>query len=170
MNWELIVLRIIHVVGGIFWLGSSLFIGAFLMPSLAEVGPAGGAVMAQLAKRKLLVVIPTVAILTMLAGLRLLSINSSGFGAGYFATHAGKAYGAGGTLAILAFITFMSTSHQAILKSLRLGPQIAQAPEAEKAALMGQLNAIRARGAKFGAISGMMLLLAAILMAIGRYV
>lgn len=170
MYTTFLALRIIHVLGAIFWLGSSLFLGAFLMPSLEAIGPAGGAVMAELARRKLLVVMPTVATLTMAAGLVLMWLNGSSLGEAYYKTHAAKAYSGGALLAILAFITFMSTSHQSIKKALKLGPQIAQAPDPEKPALMAQLNAVRARGAKFGAISGMMLVLAAILMAIGRYI
>jgi len=170
MYWELIVLRIVHVVGAIFWLGTSLFLGAFLAPALEAAGPAGGAVMQQLANRKLLTVIPTVAVLTMLAGLRLMWITSSGFSEAYFHTRSGRAYETGATLAILAFILFMSTSHRIIKKSLVLGPQIAQAPEADKPALTAQLGALRKRSAKFGAISGVLLLSAAIMMAIGRYV
>jgi len=170
MYAALIALRIIHVIGAIFWLGGSLFLGAFLMPSLAAAGPAGGVVMAELAKRKLLVVMPTVATLTMAAGITLMWMNGANGGEAYYKTHAAKAYSIGAVLAILAFILFMSTAHQAIKKALKLGAQIAQAPDAQKPALMAELNATRARGAKFGGISGMLLLSAAILMAIGRYI
>lgn len=33
MTAEFLLLRAIHVVGGIFWTGSALFTGLFLMPS-----------------------------------------------------------------------------------------------------------------------------------------
>jgi uncharacterized membrane protein len=39
MYAELLVLRIVHVLSAVIWVGTSLFIGIFLMPSLAALGP-----------------------------------------------------------------------------------------------------------------------------------
>jgi len=170
MYAELLVLRIVHVLGAVIWVGTSLFIGIFLMPSLASVGPAGGAVMGELNKRRLFTIIPIIATLTMLAGLRLMWIPSNGYSAAYFATRGGMSYLVGAICAVLAFTIFMSVSHPAISQALKLGPQIAQAPDAEKPALMAKMNAIRGRAQKAGAASALLLIATAIAMAIGRYV
>src|SRR5688500_5509174 len=70
MNAELIVLRLIHIVGGVFWVGSALFTAFFLMPTLMQAGPsAAGPVMGGLQQRKLMVWLPVVAVLVMLSGL-----------------------------------------------------------------------------------------------------
>ena len=74
MNPELAVLRIVHILGGMIWVGTSLFMGSFLMPALATVGPTGGAVIGALKNRRLFTIIPAIALLTMLAGLRLMMI------------------------------------------------------------------------------------------------
>jgi uncharacterized membrane protein len=169
MYGELIALRIIHIIGGIFWLGTSLFIGTFLFPVLQTLGPAGGAVIAGLHKRKAFTVVPTVAILNMLAGTRLMWIQSNGFSAAWYATRAGKAYAWGGTSAIIAFVLFMSVAHPALLKNIRIGAQMATASDADKPGLMKQIDAGRKRGEMGGRLSGLFLLTAAILMAIGRY-
>ena len=36
MQGELLVLRLVHVLGGIFWVGSALFMAIFLFPALAS--------------------------------------------------------------------------------------------------------------------------------------
>lgn len=46
MYAELLILRIVHVLSGTFWVGSMLFTMIFLFPSLQEAGPAAGSVMA----------------------------------------------------------------------------------------------------------------------------
>lgn len=170
MNPELIGLRIIHVVGAILWAGTSWFMAFFLGPALATVGPAAGPVMAAIQKRKLFTIVPIVAVLVMLAGLRLLQIASNGFSASYFATRSGTTYVTGAVCALLAFTVFMSVSHPSLAKMMKLGPQMAQAPEAERGALMAEMNVVRARAGKASLATAMLLTLAAIAMAVGRYV
>lgn len=47
MNWLTIVLRLVHVVGGVLWVGFAVFGAFYLVPSIAETGPEGGKVMAR---------------------------------------------------------------------------------------------------------------------------
>src|SRR5688572_115483 len=104
MNAELLVLRLVHIVGGIFWVGSGLFTSLFLLPALARSGPAAGAVMAGLQRRRLFTALPAVAVLTMLSGLRLMWIVSAGFSASWLASATGGTYAASGAAAIVAFV------------------------------------------------------------------
>ncbi len=61
----IILLRLIHILSGVFWVGSVLFVARFLLPTLRAVGPAGGPVMQQLTQvRKLPSFMMVVAILT----------------------------------------------------------------------------------------------------------
>ena len=72
MSTELVVLRLVHILGGIFWLGSGLFTTFFLIPALGRAGPAAaGPVMGALQQRRLFTVLPVVALLTILSGVRL---------------------------------------------------------------------------------------------------
>lgn len=170
MYAELLIMRIIHVGGAVLWAGTSLFVSIFLLPALGQVGPAAGPVMGALVKRKLFVAIPIVAVLTMLAGLRLMWITSSGFSAQYFSGRGGQMYSAGAIAAIAAFTVFMMVNHPAIGRVMQLGQQMAQAPEAERGAIAAQLNAVRGRAATGSTITAVLLGLAAVAMAVGRYV
>jgi uncharacterized membrane protein len=73
------VLRLIHIIGGVFWVGSAMFGTFLLMPSLRAVGPAAGPVMNQLGQvRKMPIVMMTAAVVTVVAGIWLMMIDSAG--------------------------------------------------------------------------------------------
>ena len=104
MTAELLLLRLVHILGGIFWVGSGLFTTFFLIPALGRTGPAAaGPVMGALQQRRLFTVLPTVAVLTILSGIRLLQITSAGFSGAYLATLTGRTFLWSGLAAIAAF-------------------------------------------------------------------
>src|SRR5688572_511033 len=99
MHAEILLLRVIHVLGGIFWVGSLFFTSVFLLPALALSGQAGP-VMAGLRQRKFLQVIPIIAVLTMLSGFRLLWIASAGSFGAYASSPVGRTFTLGGSFAV----------------------------------------------------------------------
>lgn len=170
MNVELLVLRFVHVFGGILWAGSALFTSWFLFPAFAAAGPAAaGPVFAQLAKRRLMTFMPTVAILTVLSGLRLLMLVSAGNADAYFATRSGRAFAIAGAAAILAFLVGMAFARPSAMRAGKLTAALANAPEAERAGLARQLDAERRRGALATNVSMVLLVIGAGGMAIARY-
>src|SRR5205823_6318157 len=44
-------LRLLHIVAGVFWVGSAVFVGLFLLPTARAAGPEGGRFMARLMQR-----------------------------------------------------------------------------------------------------------------------
>lgn len=169
MHAELLVLRIIHVVGSVVWVGTAVFLSFFLIPAMGAAGPAGAPVMAALMKRRMFVIVPTVAVFTILAGLRLLWINSGGFNAAYFATRMGMTYATGAVVSIVGFGIFLTVNRPALGKMGALQAQMAQLSEAERGPLMAQVTALRARLATASRVIAILLLIAAVAMAIGRY-
>lgn len=170
MYAELLILRIVHVLGGTFWVGSMLFTSIFLLPSIREAGPAAGGVMAGFQKRKLMVVIPVVALLTILSGFRLIWIISNGFAPEFFGTARGQIFSIAGGLALLAFIIGMAVNRPANLRMAALSQQLAGAAAGEREALQRELGRIRTRVGQVGLLVATLVVLATIGMAIGRYV
>src|SRR4029079_1674985 len=78
-NWLFLLLRVIHVVAGVLWVGGVVFMTRFLLPSARPAGPAAGPMMQQLSARKLAAYTPIVAVLTVLAGIGLYWHDSAGF-------------------------------------------------------------------------------------------
>ena len=168
---EIIVLRLIHVVGGIFWVGGALLNFLFIAPAFAAAGPAAGPIVAAMRARRMFVVLPTVAVLTLLSGLRLMMIQSSGFDAAYFQTDLGRTFALGGAAAIVAFVMGITIALPAQKRMAVLGPQIAAASdEATRAPLQAEMARIQRRLRIMGPVVTGLLLLAAVTMAIARYV
>lgn len=170
MYAELLILRIVHVLCGTFWVGSMLFTSIFLLPSIREAGPAAGAVMAGFQKRKLMVVIPIVALLTLLSGFRLIWIISNGFAPEFFETARGWTFSVAGSLALLAFIIGMVVNRPANIRMTAVGQQLATAAPGEREALQAELGRIRTRLGRVGMLVATLVVLATLGMAIGRYV
>jgi len=169
---EILVLRLVHVLGGVFWVGAALLNFIYIAPALAAAGPAAaGPVMATLRQRKLFVVLPTVALLTILSGLRLIMITSNGFDARYFQSPVGATFAGAGGLAILAFVLGLALAMPAQKRMAVLGPQIAAATDdASRSAAQAEMGRLQQRLRVIGPVVTGLLLLAAAGMAVARYV
>ena len=168
---ELLVLRVVHIVGGMFWVGSGLFSAFYLMPALREAGPAAGAVMAGLGRRRMFVVLPTVALLTVLSGIRLMQITSGNFSAEWFQSGRGATFAWSGTAAIAAFILGIFVVRPAGARAGALAQALQSAPDD---ATRTRLNAQMARVQRIVAIgfpiTSILLILAAVGMSVARYI
>lgn len=160
MYAELIALRLIHVMMGVFWAGSIVFMAVFLEPSLRGAGPAGGQVMQQLIGRRVTQVLPVVALLTILSGLRLLAIDSAGFNADWMRSTHGMAFSIGAAAALIGFGVGIFVMRPALNRVIAIGADPAGQAEAQ---------ALRMRSARAGRIVAGLLTIAAGAMAIGRY-
>ena len=170
MTAEILVLRLVHILGGIFWLGSGLFTALFLVPALARVGPAGaGPVMGALQQRRLFTVLPIVAIATILSGVRLLHIASSGFAPAYFGTGTGRTLLWSGIAAILAFLLSLIVARPAMVRATALATSMATLSDAERGTRAAEVERLRRRGANATALAMLLLVAAASGMAVARY-
>lgn len=170
MHWVTIVLRLVHVVGGVLWVGFAVFGAFYLFPSIAETGPEGGKVMAVLQRRGLLTVFPIVALLTVLSGLWLY-LRATRMAPGFSSSHMGMTLGFGGVCALLALVIGMLVITPSMNRAAATAQQAdkAQAHE-ERQALLGLSTQLRGRAAAAARIAALLLIVAAGLMAIGRYV
>ena len=165
---ELIALRLIHVLGGIFWVGTGLFTAFFLLPVLKESGPAAAQVMMGLQRRKLLTWLPLSAILTILSGARLLMITSNGFSRAYFATAPGKVYSVAAIMAVVGFVLSLIVSRPGTARMSDLS-SIAVSDEINRDRIKAEIAALQKRVALSSTIAVLLLILSASGMAIARY-
>jgi uncharacterized membrane protein len=168
MQAELLLLRLVHILGGIFWVGSGLFMAFFLLPVLGQAGPAAAPVMVGLQKRRMMIITPTVALLTILSGIRLLAITSSGFSREYFALASGKTYAVSGILAIVSLLLGVIVSRPAAMRMMQLSRMVASA-ETDRQRLGDEIRKLQRRAASSSTIAIALLLLSAAGMAVARY-
>jgi len=146
MNPLVAVLRLVHIVFGVFWAGTIFFFVSFLEPSIRAVGPDGGKVMLQLFSRRFLTVLPATAGLSILSGLALLWINSVGFDPRYMGSRLGIGLSIGAACALIAFAIGMLVMRPAaarIWTIMRTLPQISD--DSERAARIAEADGLRAR-------------------------
>ncbi len=171
MDLTVVVLRLVHVLCGVFWAGALMFVVTFLEPSIRASGPEGAKVMRELIQRKYLNVIPILGALTILSGLWLIWIFSNGFSAAWFMSGTGMTLTLGSLAALVAFLVGIHVLRPTVLRIGPLAQAAAQAPAgAEKEAQLGQVQALRRKAMLSGRWVGALLALAVITMGIGRYV
>ncbi len=170
MTSELIVLRIVHVLGGIFWVGSGLFTSFFLIPALGRLGPAGaGPVMGALQQRRLFTILPVVAVLTILSGVRLLQIASGGFSPAYFDSRTGQTFLWSGVAAVIAFLLSLLVARPAAVRIGQLSSSLATMSEEERGTRSIEVERLRRRSSVSSTIATVLLIGAAVGMSIARY-
>ncbi|MBC7897134.1 MAG: hypothetical protein H7066_17075 [Cytophagaceae bacterium] len=170
MNSSIILLRIIHIVCGAFWVGAVFMTVLFLMKALADVGPTGGQVMGALVKRRYFDFLPAIALVTVLSGIELLRRVSGGVTSEYMGSRAGMVMSVGALAGFVALVIGVVVSRPSTLGAVALmGKASSMLDGPEKGALMGQIAARRARGAMSLRIVAGLLFIAVLCMAAARY-
>jgi hypothetical protein len=166
MNNLMIVLRLIHIVGGMFWIGSTLLMVLFILPSVHATTESGQKFLAHfLIKTHYGRLLGLSAILTMLAGASLYWIDSAGFTSNWTRSGPGWGFGIGGILGIVGFISGNRFGNN-IMTFGRTAAQIEGTPTVEQKAIM---EIAQKPLRTLGAISTFSLMFALICMATARY-
>ncbi len=166
----LIALRVIHIFFGVFWAGTIFFMMGFLQPAVKRMGPEGGQVMQALAKRGYLTAMPVIALLTVLAGIGLMWMVSGGFSPEWMGSPTGITLSTGGLVAVIALFVGVFVMRPTALKAGAVGGRLAQATDpAEQQALAGELASLQKRMATGLHAVTMLLTVAVLAMAVGRY-
>lgn len=164
-----LVLRFAHVFFGALWVGMMAFMTFFLMPTLAEVGPDGAKVMAALQRRRIPLIMPVIALITLISGFWLFDRLAGGNHGALMRTPMGKAYAWGATAALLAFLIGMIVGRPAMIRSMKLAESLPTASPEERAARMVEMQRLRARGTAVNRVVMALLLIALAVMAVARY-
>lgn len=166
----LLLLRLLHIVLGMFWAGTVIFIALYLIPSVRDAGPDGAKVMQALQRRHVLEIVPTAAVLTILSGLWLFWHDTAGH-AGWARTPMGTSLSLGALSAIVGFLVGMFVMRAATIQAGRLAASLEGLPAGpEKDARAARVQRLRLRAAVSARWVAGLLVLAAAFMAVARYV
>ncbi len=165
-----ILLRVIHILGGAFWVGAVLVTVFFLFTVVTDLGPVGGQFMGAMVKRGYMTWVPIAAVLTVLSGIDLLRRTSNGFDPVFMGSRMGMALSVGGLAAIIALLLGLLIGRPATMK---VGAIMATAgPMADgpgKQALMAEAGKLRERGTITMYIVCTLVVFATLCMAAARY-
>lgn len=169
MGAELVVLRILHICGGIVWAGWIFSMALFVNPAVQAMGQAGGGFMQALASRtKLVTVMTATSIIVILAGLRLFWIVSGNLDAAWLSSNHGIALTIGGLLGICAFVYGLIFVRPKAHRMAVLGAALAASgvsPTPEQQAEIGSIKSAMNIGGK---VVAYLLAACVLLMAIAR--
>jgi uncharacterized membrane protein len=169
MNVYVILLRILHIFAGVFWVGAAATFVLFIAPSAEATRPESQKfVNYLLQQRRFLTAILIAATLGILAGLLLYWQDSAGFQGSWILSPTGLGFTSSALAALLAY----GVLHMARRNLKRLGmlaQQIqssGQPPTPDQAA---QLQQLQQRQSRLGSIGLILLALALLGMAVARY-
>jgi uncharacterized membrane protein len=169
MNFLLILLRFIHILAGVFWVGAALMLTFFISPTAGATQNAGQKFMRHfMGQTRFNLVMWSSALLAVTAGYTLYWIDSDGFTSAWMHSGPGIGFGTAAFFALLGLITgiFQSRNSNSLAQ---LGGQIQSQgtpPTAEQAARLQNLGKALAIG---GQLNAAFLILATIGMSIARY-
>jgi hypothetical protein len=159
-----VLMRLIHVGGGVFWAGTAIFSAYFLAPSVREAGPEGGKVMQGLMQRGMSQRLSATAGATFLSGLIL-----------YLRHWRGNLLTLSGLVLLLGVLTGTASFIVGSLvgrtsrQMATLGAEMAAGggpPDPEKGRQMGELQA---KMGEYNRITAILLIITVICMGIWRY-
>jgi uncharacterized membrane protein len=166
MNYLVVTLRLIHILSGVFWVGSTIYFGFFIKPTIQATADAGQKFIAHLVnKRPLGTAMSGSAILTVVAGGSLYWIDSGGLTTGWLRSGPGWGFGIGGLFALIGFILTALAGHRTHMLGM-IASHIQGEPTHE------QLKQFQAAQKQLGVLSPMgtiVLVIALICMATARY-
>ncbi len=166
----LILLRLLHIVCGVFWAGATLYLAGFIIPAVKALGPDGGKFMQQLSRtNKLPVVMNIAGSLTVLCGILLIERLSGTFQLEWFTSQHGMLISIGGTIGLIAYVLGISVSLPTIIRMAAIGKIVAVAGGPPTPEQMQELQKLRNRLFTATNVIAILLLGSVILMSIARY-
>lgn len=170
MDALMIVLRLLHIVLGVFWAGALFFLAWFLIPSVRDAGPDGAKVVQALQQRGFMNVLPVVALLTILSGVILMWRVSGGFQPEWSRSPLGMSLGIGAVVGVVAFVIGAGVMRPATMKANALSQTMAQLAEASaRDARMAEIQSLRLRAAGAARWVAALLVITVVTMAVARY-
>jgi hypothetical protein len=163
-------LRALHVLLAATWIGSTIFISTLLAPAVDASGPSGGQVMMNINRRGITAYMGALGAMTIITGLYLLWHFAGSFGS-ITESHAGIAFGIGGTSGILAGVIGGAVVGRSAAKLATLMREAASVTDGQaKAQLLGRTEPLHRRMKLGSKVVIALQLVALVLMAVGHYV
>ncbi|HEY4692117.1 MAG TPA: hypothetical protein VIH16_01655 [Bellilinea sp.] len=171
MNLVLLnALRILHVFGGVLWVGAAIFYLFYVAPSVKAIGPAGGQFMGHLVeKRKYPVYMGISSVATVVSGAVLFTYVSGNFNPKWITSGVGMVFTIGSVAAFIAFLMGFGLIKPRAVKVNSLGKRIASAGGPPDPALLAELHAVEAELTNIERIEFVFLAISLVAMAIARY-
>ena len=170
MDIFIILLRLVHIVAGVFWVGSGFMVVGYILPAAGKAGPAGGEFMQHLLQSSFTRVILTAASLNVLAGLLMYWRDSAGLQLVWITTPTGLTFTVGGLAGLSGLVIAGAVVGPAAARLGRLSHEVqagGKAPTPEQAV---QLDTLQMKMVHAMRVLAVLLGIAVVAMATARYI
>ncbi len=169
MTIFLLILRVLHIFGGVYWVGAAWFMAFFVEPTMRAVGPGAQPFMQKLMERgRLSLSISVAAITTVLAGGILYFMNWF-HGTDSLTSRPVMGFTIGAIIGLVAFGVGAGITGPASVGLSKLGASIATGGKPPTPEQMGQMKALQTRLALAGRWTAGLTAASLLLMATARY-
>lgn len=170
MDLVMVILRVLHILAGVFWAGAALMMAGFVTPTVQAAGPEGGKFMQGLLQHtRFSLVMALAAILTTLCGVVLFWRVSGGLQVSWLATGRGVSLMIGSLAGIVALVEGFAIQNRGATQLEALGKAIQAAGGPPSPAQMAQMREIQERIARGGEIGAVLFVVCVVGMAATRY-
>jgi uncharacterized membrane protein len=164
-----LILRIVHITSGVFWVGTSMFLVIILEPTIESAGADGSRFASKLAASKMSTVFAAAAGITLLAGILLYIHNVAVIGGDWAKAGPGLVFGIGAIFGI-AGGAVGGTIGSLTKKIAQLGKQIEASGAPPTAEQQQQMMSLNERLSRISRIDLGLVLVALVLMEVARYI
>ena len=165
------LIRLIHVLAGVIWVGGVFFVSIYLMPTIRTLGPAGAPVMQHLAQvKKIQVFFLVLAVTSILTGLAAFWYNAAGTDGIWMRSGPGRTFSIGALFAIVAFIHGATVNAPTAKRIGTLSTAFQAAKGPPPADQLAEMQRLQDKLYFHTRVSISLLLLAALAMGLARYV
>jgi uncharacterized membrane protein len=170
MDVLVIVLRIVHIVSAVVWVGGAAVFFFYVEPMVHALGADGEKVMNDLVvRRKLPIYFMVASTLTVLGGGLLYWRDSNGLQLSWISTPTGLGFTVGAIAALIAWLGGNLLIPKTIGEMTGVGAEMKAAGGPPSAALMGRMQAAQQKLRTIGLVDLVLLSIAAVSMAAARY-
>lgn len=170
MDIYVLVLRLLHIFGGVFWVGGTFMLAGYIEPTARAMGLDGGKFMQRFAGQSgFSQAMSVAAIANVVAGVLLYWHDSGGLQLTWITTATGVTFTLGGLAGITSAVIGFAITGSASTKLAEVGKQIASAggpPAPEK---LAQVQALQEKLRQGGRINTVLMIVALLGMSIARY-
>ena len=170
MDWWLILLRIVHIGSAMIWFGGAIMAGFFLTPTAAALGKAPQPLLhLRMPRRRMGILCPIVAGLSVLSGAALYWRNSAGLQSDWISTPTGLAFTIGSLAAIAAFVGGLVLTGPSVAEQTAVQNELASGDGVPTQTQRKRLERAGRRMQLANRIDLPLILLAGLTMAVARY-
>jgi hypothetical protein len=165
-----IVLRILHIASGVFWVGTAWFFFGWIEPTTKAIGPQAGPFMHHIVRnRRIVRFIVSAGAINVAVGLLLYWRASAGLNPAWVASGIGIGFTIGGIAAIIAWVVGLTVIGPTVERLDAAGTAMVTAGRPPTPDELAQFHGLEARLHRAGQADSLLLATAVVFMAASRY-